>query len=88
MANILGMIPGNKLKEYGDTLQNTGNKLKKKESDLKILGEEMIFMENFRKNEIRIADFLEYLTNIVTLLSQSKALTIKAFSIYDIFYME
>ena len=53
-------MAGNKLKKYKNILQNAGNKLKKKGIDLKILGEETIFVEIFRNFEIRTADFLEY----------------------------
>ena len=53
---ILMMIPGNKLKEHGDILQNAGNKLKEKENDLKILGNEMIFVETFRNCGLQIPD--------------------------------
>ena len=57
---IIIMIPGNKLQKDGNVLQDAGKKLKQKEINLKILGNEMIFVEIIRKKEIRAADFLEY----------------------------
>ena len=43
-----GIISGNKLKDHQNVLKEAGNKSKDEESNLKILGEEMIFVEIFR----------------------------------------
>ena len=46
---ITRIIPGNKLQSQGNVLQNAGNKLKKQEGNLKILGDRLIFLETFRE---------------------------------------
>ena len=46
-----GIIPGNKLKDHPNVLQEAGNKSKDDESNLKILGEEMTFVGFFRNFE-------------------------------------
>ena len=60
---IIAMILGNNLQRHGNILQNAGNQLKKEEIDLKILGDGMIFVEMFRKFEIRVRISWEYPSN-------------------------
>ena len=50
------MIPGNKLQENGDLSQIAGKKLKGQEENLKILGNELIFVEIFRQNGESVLD--------------------------------
>ena len=46
------MIPGNKLQENGNVSQIAGKKLKGQEENLKILGNELLFVEIFRKTRV------------------------------------
>ena len=51
---------GNKLKEAGSVIQESGNKLKEDEINLKNLGEGMIFVETFREPLIKSELFMGY----------------------------
>ena len=57
------MFAGKKLQFYGKSWQDTGKKLKGEVIDMKILGNGSIFVETFRKREIRGADFEESESN-------------------------